>query len=223
MYIGKGITKLASVTEINGEYYMNLEFIGRWKIGDLIKTVKDGKIIRLTIDTKELDVNLKSLSDDHLIIRAIIDEENECDRYGLIHTKWLPKQMFVKASVKLLKPCHIKKTFTKYRWFKENGFIGPDDRLVLENERQYGSYRSIAKFLEYNEKYIKASKYEDRTISYKFSKYGVSGEIKKRMDGRGEMTLYAPNNQVVTIKYLAGIDVDKIYEIKINHNSNKYY
>ena len=33
MYIGKGITKLASFTEINGEYYMNLEFIGRRKIG----------------------------------------------------------------------------------------------------------------------------------------------------------------------------------------------
>ena len=51
MYIGKEITSLASFTEINGEYYMNLEFIGRWKIGDLIKTIEyDYPMFHLSMD-----------------------------------------------------------------------------------------------------------------------------------------------------------------------------
>ena len=36
MYIGKSITKLANFVEINGLYYINLEFIGQFKIGEKV-------------------------------------------------------------------------------------------------------------------------------------------------------------------------------------------
>lgn len=37
MYIGKEITKLVSFTELKGEYYIHLEFIGTFKIGKAIE------------------------------------------------------------------------------------------------------------------------------------------------------------------------------------------
>ncbi len=31
---------------------------------------------------------------------------------------------------------------------KENGFIGPNDKMILENKYQYGMYKSIDKFIK---------------------------------------------------------------------------
>ena len=123
----------------------------------------------------------------------------------------------------LKKPYRIKKSFKRYKTLVENGFIGTNDELVLENKSQYGLSRSIRKFLQCNEKYIKAINDNNRTTTYEFSKYGIRGKIEKMRDGIGAMTLYSPSNEEVRIEYLIKEEYDKIFDTIIRSNKNKYY
>lgn len=222
MYIGKEITRLVSFTEVKGEYYIHLEFIGTFKIGKAIKKMIGGKE-RIIVIIDELITRLPELSEDPLIIDTTIDPLLEEKRLRQIEKGKWREAGWIQGTAELRSPCRIKKTFIKYKWMKENGFIGPDDKIILENKYQYGMYKSIDKFIEYNQEYIRAIKDTNRTTTYKFSKYGVEGEIAKKRDGTGTITLFSPKDEEVVIEYLVKEDFGKIYNITVNKKRKKYY
>lgn len=226
MYQAKDIRKLATVTEFNGEYFVNLEFIGRFKVAQIngwMTIKKNEKFLKIPIIKDiEIDEKIKSLSDDPLRIRMTIDNIQEGKRMKLLGEGNFRDAGFVKYNVTLADPIHVKKTFIKYDWLKENGFIGPDDILVLENEDQYGLYRNIRDFLNFNQDFIKAYKREGRVMIYKFSKYGVKGLIEKKRDGTGKMTIYSPDKQI-DIQYVIRDEYSYINEIEIKKVTKKYY
>ena len=222
MYIGKEITRLVNFAEVNGKYYIHLEYVGTFKIGKSIRKMIEGKE-RIIVITDELNTQLPELSEDPLIIETKIDSSLEETRIKLKEMgKWMDAGN-IPGTAKLQSPCHIKKTFIKYKWMKENGFIGPDDKLIIENNHQYGMYKSIDKFIEYKHEYMRAIKDENRTTTYKFSKYGVEGEIAKKRDGTGTITLFSPKNEEIVINYLVRVGFSKIYDITINKTRKKHY
>lgn len=222
MYIGKEITRLVSFAELNGEYFIHLEFIGTFKIGKSIRKMIKGKE-RIIVITDELSTKLPELSEDMLIIDTTIDSLLEEERLRLMEKGKWREAGGIQGTAVLRSPCHIKKTFVKYKWMKENGFIGPDDKMILENNYQYGTYKSIDKFIEYNHEYIMAIKDTNRTTTYKFSKYGVEGEITKKRDGTGTITLFSLKYEETVIEYLVREDFGKIYDITVNKTRKKCY
>lgn len=222
MYIGKEITRLVSFTELKGEYYIHLEFIGTFKIGKSIRKMIGGKE-RIIVITDELHTQIPELSEDPLIIDTTIDSLQEEKRLRLMEKGKWREAGWIQGIAVLRSPLRIKKTFIKYKWMKENGFIGPDDKMILENNHQYGTYKSIDKFIKNNHEYIRAIKDANRPTTYKFSKYGVEGEITKKRDGTGTIALFSPKDEEVVIEYLMREDLGKIYEITVNKTRKKYY
>ena len=228
MYKARDIRRIATVIKFNDEYFLNLEYIGRFKVGKIVawaKTEVPGfkRPIPIPIISETMvNEKMRSLSDDPLTIGTMIDSIEEGKRFELIRQKRYREAGYVKANVMLLNPIHVKRTFIKYNWLKENGFIGPDDILVLKNEDQYGLYRNIREFLDKNQDFIKAFKNEGRVISYKFCKYGIEGVVEKRRDGTGKMTMYTPKEQV-DIQYIIRDEDSFIDGISINKKTNKYY
>lgn len=182
IYIGKEVTNLVSVCKVKNGIYYNLDFIGNFKALE----IKVGARCIYKVEGRAKT----EVSDDPI---KLVEEVDLYDELG--------------KNATLSSPVHIKKTYRKYKWLDENGFIGPDDTLILRNRNQYSLFKNCLEFLEEASEYIKVDDYRDRMTVYKFHKYGIDGKIKKHKDGQGEIKLDIPGgeNKISFGYYVNGI------------------
>lgn len=187
--IGKDITNLVSVCKVGKHIYYSLDFIGRFKsTKKKIRTLNDNLGGAIYV--------IEGKAESHITDDTIVLIEGEKGRF-----KGLGK------SVSLSKPVHIKESYIKYKWLDDNGFIGPDNTLVLKNRNQFSLYKDCLRFLEDEAEHIKVKEYRDRKVVYRFHKYGIDGEIIKRKDGQGKIKFNIPggDNKVSFEYYTNGI------------------
>lgn len=217
-YNGKQITNLVSVCKVGKDVYYNLDFIGNFKasiikirdFNNQQKNLNTNKIEYLYIYTIKGNAK-KEVTDDPI---KLVDEVNsKYNNFGI--------------NAILTNPVHIKRSYIKYNWLDENGFIGPDDTLVLRNKKEFSFYKNCLNFIEEIQEYTKVEKYKDRVTTYKFHKYGIEGKIKKHRDGQGEIKFKIPGgDNKISFEYYANGIAHNIkttnYRTKEITNEDKY-